>query len=115
MPADGIADPSEGGHRDQIPGTDTATQGNTKGQTICRYIRDMKVVDFDSWGGDSGGIVFEPNNPVDAPTNLLGTHVHSQDGVFPDANRSWYSTTTKGFSELQSRGINIRPCQTAGC
>jgi hypothetical protein len=86
------------------------------GETRCRYIKSMKVVNFDSTGGDSGGIVFVPNNPVSAATQLLGTHVHSKDddsGVL----KSWYSTTTKGFSELQSKvpPIYIRPCQSSGC
>lgn len=86
----------------------------------CRYIKDMKGVNFDSVGGDSGGIVFERNNPASDPTDLFGTHVHSLKMTFTtegdeDDVRGWYSTTTKGFSELQARGIYITPCQSSSC
>jgi hypothetical protein len=81
--------------------------------TTCKWIRDMKVVSFDSTGGDSGGTVFEPTTGTDAV--LMGTHVHSQ----PDtstSNRGWYTTYEGGRTELADHlGYDIKVCLNAGC
>ncbi len=87
--------------------------------SACIYVREMKVVGFDSTGGDSGGTVFEPVSGTDTETGLLGTHVHSvTDG--PSANDpngldGWYTTYDNGQTELESEGPILIPCYTPGC
>ena len=75
----------------------------------------MKKVSFDSWGGDSGGTIFEQNSPVSATTKLLGSHVHSEDGAYPAADRGWYSTVEKAIDRMANQGVNITPCVTTSC
>lgn len=100
--------------------TDTASTTDNNSQSCasgtCKYIQKMKAVDFDSWAGDSGGTIFEQNSPVEAPTNLLGTHVHSQDtGGYPDDDKGWYSPYTQGTAGFANDGIDIDACFTSSC
>lgn len=81
--------------------------------TTCKYIRYMKVVGFDSTGGDSGGTIFRPTTGSTAV--LLGTHVHSEtDSVSSD--RGWYTTYEYNHIELHEYlGFDIVACLTASC
>ncbi len=91
---------------------DRNSQSCTSG--TCRWIRDMKVVDFDSFGGDSGGSVFE-KEPIDAAgINLLGSHVHSVDSSAANP-RGWYSTVERAMNEFANQGVDIDVCYTADC
>jgi len=85
------------------------------GQTTCKWIHHMKVVSFDSWGGDSGGPVFEPTVDADTTATLFGTHVHSEDGEWPTATKGWYTTQYQGYIELHAQGIELDVCVTATC
>jgi hypothetical protein len=84
------------------------------GTETCKLIYDMKVVDFDSTGGDSGGAVFLETESSDTTATLMGTHVHSQNDD-DDTDRGWYSGVYKGIAELMSRGVDLTPCLTSSC
>lgn len=94
---------------------------NSSGVWKCKIIKKSKKVDFDSWGGDSGGIIFENNYPnFEDSTKLLGTHVHSEDGEFGDddnpADRGWYSTHDNASDQLDDAfGVVVLPCYTSSC
>ena len=92
-------------------GTTNANSQSCVG-TTCHWIHYMKVVDFDSTGGDSGGTIFEPTSG--SSTNLWGTHVHSVTDS-ATANRGWYSIYTWGRNELSDLGITIVVCRNAAC
>ncbi|MFO7533539.1 MAG: hypothetical protein R6W93_13850 [Candidatus Limnocylindrales bacterium] len=100
--------------------TDTASTTDNNSQSCvdgtCKYIQKMKAVDFDSWAGDSGGTIFEQNSPVDDPTKLLGTHVHSQDtGGYPADDKGWYSPYTQGTIRFGNDDIDIDGCFSSSC
>jgi hypothetical protein len=91
--------------------TDTDSQSCVS--STCKWISRMKVVNFDSTGGDSGGTMFEPTTGTS--TNLWGTHVHSETDS-STSDRGWYSIYTWGRQEFSThQGITITACLVADC
>ncbi|HET7182659.1 MAG TPA: hypothetical protein VFI15_10540 [Candidatus Limnocylindrales bacterium] len=94
-------------------GVDDEDSQSCVATTNCKYIRYMKVVGFDSTGGDSGGTIFEPTTGSTAV--LLGTHVHSETDS-SSSDRGWYTTYQYNHIELHDYlGYDIVACLTASC
>lgn len=93
-------------------GTTNANSQSCVG-TTCKWISNMKVVSFDSTGGDSGGTVFPPTTGTS--NTLWGTHVHSQ-ADSSTSNRGWYSPYTWGREQFQQHmGYEIEMCLDSPC
>lgn len=79
----------------------------------CNMIHHMKVWDWDSWPGDSGGTVVE-HEGGESTTRLMGSHVDSESGS--SADESWFTTVHYAQYELeQYQGITIEPCTNSAC
>lgn len=93
--------------------TNANSQSCVGSPSVCKYIRYMKVVSFDSTGGDSGGTIFTPTTGTTA--TLLGTHVHSA-ADSSTSNRGWYTTYQYNHIELHDYlGYDVVVCLTASC
>jgi hypothetical protein len=95
--------------------SDGTTDGNSKScvGSTCHWISHMKIVSFDSTGGDSGGTIFAPTTGT--TTKIYGTHVHSQ-ADSSTSNRGWYSPYYWGRNQFaQHQGTEIYVCLTASC
>ena len=80
----------------------------------CNFIHHMKIWDWDSWAGDSGGTVVEYEDGATS-TRLMGSHVDSE-GV-TNADESWFTTVHYAEYELDRyrSGIIIDPCTNSAC
>lgn len=98
--------------------SDGQTNANSKSCNArhpeCFIIANMKVVSFDSTGGDSGGVVFEKEASGVTNVRLFGTHVHSQ-ADSQTANRGWYTPYTLGRIELGQLGATVNACLNDTC
>lgn len=89
------------------------TAGFSCNDGTCNFIHHMKVWDWDSWPGDSGGIVVE-HEGGESTTRLIGSHVHSE--TSSSADESWFTTVHYAQYQLeQYQGITIEPCTNSAC